>query len=87
MSQEIRRRLAARHAGERRPDELAFPRFSVGAERAVPLHVGRFSEGHEALPEDAPGKDHVGRFSEGHEALPEHAAGKDHVGRFDDHAA
>jgi hypothetical protein len=87
MSQEIRRRIAARRAGARRADEVAFPRFSVGAEHAVPLHVGRFSEGHEALPEDAPGKEHVGRFSEGAEALPDHAAGKDHVGRFADHAA
>ena len=87
MSQEIRRRIAAGRAGAGRPDEFAFPRYSVGAEQVVALHVGRFSEGHEALPEDAPGKDHVGRFSEGHEALPEHAPGKDHVGRFSDHAA
>jgi hypothetical protein len=33
------------------------------------MHVGRFSEGMEQLPE-TPGKRHVGRFSEGIEQLP-----------------
>jgi hypothetical protein len=79
MSQEIRRRIAA--------GCLAFPRFSRGVERAVPLHVGRFSDGHEALPEHAAGKDHVGRFSDGHEALPDDAPGKEHVGLYSDGAA
>jgi hypothetical protein len=34
------------------------------------MHLGRFSEGMEQLPE-TPGKRHVGRFSEGVEQLPE----------------
>jgi hypothetical protein len=34
-------------------------------------HVGRFSEGEEALGEDDPEKQHRGRFSEGEEALGE----------------
>jgi hypothetical protein len=44
------------------------------------MHLGRFSEGMEQLPE-TPGKRHVGRFSEGTEQLPE-TPGKRHVGRF-----
>jgi hypothetical protein len=91
MSQEIRRRIAARRAGPAPTDELAFPNYALGAEQLPEdapgkLHVGRYSEGHEALPE-AGDKEHVGRFSDGHEALPERAAGKAHVGRFADHAA
>jgi hypothetical protein len=44
------------------------------------IHLGRFSEGMEQLPE-TPGKRHVGRFSEGLEQLPE-TPGKRHVARF-----
>jgi hypothetical protein len=44
------------------------------------MHLGRFSEGMEQLPE-TPDKRHVGHFSEGIEQLPE-TPGKRHVGRF-----
>src|SRR5918995_1146579 len=44
------------------------------------MHLGRFSEGVEQLPE-TPRKLHVGRFSEGVEQLPE-TPGKLHVGHF-----
>jgi hypothetical protein len=85
MSQEIRRRLAARAAGNRRPAEIAIPNYGRGAERLgdveSKLHVGRFSEGHEAVPEHAAGKDHIGRFSDGVDT-----AGSVHVGRFSDGA-
>jgi hypothetical protein len=87
MSQEIRRRLAARTAGVSRVDELAFPRFGLGLEQlgetADKLHVGRFSDGYERLPETAADKGHVGRFSEGVELRHDDS----HVGRFADHAA
>jgi hypothetical protein len=86
MSQEIRRRIAARTTGGLRPDELAIPRYSEGIERhddgVERLHVGRFSDGHEALPEGAPDKEHIGRFSEG----LEHEPVDPHVGRFSDGA-
>ena len=91
MSQEIRRRIAARRTGHHTTQELAFPHYALGAEQLpedMPgkLHVGRFSDGHEALPE-AGEKEHIGRFSDGHEALPERAGGKAHVGLFADGAA
>jgi hypothetical protein len=86
MSQEIRRRIAARTTGGLRPDELAIPRYSEGIEQLEDdverLHVGRFSDGQETLPEGAPGKEHVGRYSEGLEHEPVDA----HVGRFSDGA-
>jgi hypothetical protein len=72
MSQEIRRRIAARGRGALSAEETAFPRYSRGAER---------------LPEDTDAKLHVGRLSEGHEALPDEAPEKEHVGRFADRAA
>jgi hypothetical protein len=92
MSQEIRRRIAARRAGALSADEAVFPRYSRGAEQLpedadAKLHVGRFSDGHEALPDDAAAKEHVGRFSEGHEELPDEAPEKEHVGRFVEGAA
>jgi hypothetical protein len=91
MSQEIRRRIAARQTGDHTPQELAFPHYALGAEQLpedLPgkLHVGRFSDGHEALPE-AGSKEHIGRFSDGVEALPDRAGEKAHVGRFADGAA
>jgi hypothetical protein len=90
MSQEIRRRIAARRSGHHTTQELAFPHYALGAEQLpedMPgkLHVGRFSDGHEALPE-AGFKEHVGRFSDGHEALPDRGP-KEHVGLFADGAA
>ena len=100
MTQETRRRVdAVRYwldtmpADRRgtRPREVRTPRFSRGGERrAVPLdrlHVGRFSAGIEALPEDAAGKSHIGRFSDGIEALPEGAGGSSRIGGFGDGAA
>jgi hypothetical protein len=92
MSQEIRRRIAARRTGHHHTArELAFPHYALGAEQLpedLPgkLHVGRFSEGHEALPETGH-KEHIGRFSDGVEALPERAGEKAHVGQFADGAA
>jgi hypothetical protein len=91
MSQEIRRRIAARRTGHHTAQELAFPHYALGAEQLpedLPgkLHVGRFSDGHEALP-DTGEKEHVGRFSDGVEALPERAHDKAHVGLFADGAA
>jgi hypothetical protein len=44
--------------------------------------VGRFSEGEEDLPEDAPEKLHHGRFSEGEEQLPDDTPEKEEEGRF-----
>jgi hypothetical protein len=87
MSQEIRRRIAARAAGVSRVDELAFPDYGRGLEQlgetADKLHVGRFGDGYERSPEDAADKAHVGRFSEGVEAHHDDL----HVGRYCDHAA
>jgi hypothetical protein len=85
MSQEIRRRLAARAAGNRRPADTAIPNYGRGAERLgerpSKLHVGRYSEGHEAVPEHAAGKDHIGRFSDGLDTDE-----STHVGRYSDGA-
>ena len=90
MSQEIRRRIAARRDGHHAAQELAFPHYALGAEQLpedLPgkLHVGRYSDGHEARP-DAGEKEHLGRFSDGIEALPERERGKAHVGLFADGA-
>jgi hypothetical protein len=98
MTQETRRRIeAVRYWLEALPaerqtgaDEVRTPRFSRGIEmRPAPLerlHVGRFSDGIEALPEDAGWKGHIGRFSDGIEALPEDLPSKRHIGRFSDGA-
>jgi hypothetical protein len=94
MTQEIRRRIAARNLLEPRPRseaELPAPlritRFSQGIERAVldrmrSPHVGRFSEGGERLPEDHPSKAHIGRFSDGLDPRPDDAPSSLHLGRF-----
>jgi hypothetical protein len=100
MTQETRRRIeAVRHWLDAMPADhrttgaadVRTPRFSRGIERRPVrldrLHVGRFSDGLEALPEDAAGKSHIGRFSDGIEALPEDARSKSHIGRFSDGAA
>jgi hypothetical protein len=91
MSQEDRRRLAARarldpppHTEEDLPGPLRFRRYSEGVERSdlYTLSIGRFSRGAERLPEDDPSKRHIGRFSDGVEA-PLHDELTDlHVGRF-----
>jgi hypothetical protein len=64
MSQEIRRRLAARTAGNRRPADTAIPNYGRGAERLgeteSKLHVGRFSDGL-----DTGDGTRVGRYSDG----------------------
>src|SRR5690349_1316744 len=98
MTQETRRRIEAvrywlealpaeQHAGSH---EIRTPRFSRGIEMrpetVEALHVGRFSDGIEALPEDAGWKRHIGRFSDGIEALPEDAPSKQHIGRYSDGA-
>jgi hypothetical protein len=91
MSQEDRRRLAARahvepppHDEEDLPAPLRFRRYSEGLERTglhTP-HLGRFSAGAERLPEDDPSKRHIGRFSDGARS-PAHPIATDlHVGRF-----
>jgi hypothetical protein len=91
MSQEARRRNAERElrerdgeAAEAAPD-LESPRFSRGEETdpdtPAKHHVGRFSEGQEAEPEEEHGKDHVGRFDQGQDAAGE-LVDDLHVGRF-----
>jgi hypothetical protein len=85
MTQETLRRIAAaRKAGA----TLRAPDFARGVRRRpvspTAYHVGRFSEGIEALPEDSPSKRHLGRFSDGIETLPEDSPSKVHVGRFSD---
>jgi hypothetical protein len=91
MSQEARRRNAehqrreqAGEAAEGAPD-LENPRFSRGEERGpdtpAKRHVGRYSEGLEAEPEDVGGKEHVGRFDQGQD-WTEGLADPLHVGRF-----
>jgi hypothetical protein len=59
--------------GEGQEDAAAFPEDET---------VGRFSEGEEQLPPDAPEKLHHGRFSEGEEQLPEATPEKHTEGRF-----
>ncbi|MGZ4181532.1 MAG: hypothetical protein ACXVUL_12735 [Solirubrobacteraceae bacterium] len=94
MSQEIRRRLAARaelqpapHSEAEVPAPLRIRRFSEGLECAVidklrVPHLGRFSQGAERLAEDAPGKTHIGRYSDGLGHEPANAPSQLHVGRF-----
>lgn len=90
MSQETRRRLAAR---ERLADrdtplsgELELPDFARGQDHLEHTHVGRFSTGQETLPELAQGKDRVGRFDQGQDAAPE-PPNNLHVGRFSEGVA
>lgn len=94
MSQDLRRRLAARkrlqpqpHNEDEVPPPLQVRRFSEGLERAVldqlrTPHVGRFSQGSERLPEDAPSKTHIGSYSDGIGHDTADAASQLHVGRF-----
>lgn len=94
MSQETRRRLAARerlHPAPRTeadvPAPLRIRRFSTGIERAVldrlqPPLPGRFSRGAERLPEDHPSKAHVGGYADGVDHRPDDAPSNLHVGRF-----
>ena len=94
MSQEIRRRLAARsglqpapHTEADVPAPLRIRRFSEGLERAVldqlrVPHLGRFSQGAERLAEDAPTKTHIGRYSDGLGHEPADGPSQLHVGRF-----
>jgi hypothetical protein len=93
MSQDLRRRIATRRhlfpatLGE---DDVAAPlrirRFSEGVEHPAleedRLHVGRFSEGAERLPDDAPSKAHIGSYADGLRHGPEDAPDHLHVGRF-----
>jgi hypothetical protein len=91
MSQEDRRRLAARArfhplpwSEEGLPAPLRFRRYSEGLERGG-LHtisIGRFSRGAERLPEDDPSKAHIGRFSDGVETAVHGPQIELHVGRF-----
>jgi hypothetical protein len=68
----------------RTADEGALEHKAEGVVRALPsiisMHVGRFSEGIEQLPETR-AKRHVGRFSEGMERRPATPAAR-HIGRF-----
>jgi hypothetical protein len=101
MSQDIRRRIAARRHLSPAPnqeDDLPAPlrirRFSEGLEHPElerdRLHMGRFSEGVERLPDDAPSKAHIGSYADGLRHGPEDAPDHLHVGRFSqgvDHSA
>jgi|tagenome__1003787_1003787.scaffolds.fasta_scaffold20239620_1 hypothetical protein len=94
MSQDLRRRIAARERldpAPRREDDVPAPlqirRFSQGLERAVLNHLrtpklGRFSRGAERLPEDHPSKRRIGRYSDGLDHQPADAPERLHVGRF-----
>jgi hypothetical protein len=90
MSQEMRRRLAAREriaavTESDLPELLRIRRFSEGLERGDHLQVirlGRFSDGAERLPADAETKRTIGTFSRGQERLPDEAAGKSRVGSY-----
>jgi hypothetical protein len=94
MSQDIRRRIAARTLLRPQPhDEAGVPaplrirRFSQGMEVAVldrlrSPRVGRFSQGAERLPDDHPSKTHIGRYSDGLDPRPDDAPSSLHVGRF-----
>jgi hypothetical protein len=101
MSQDIRRRIATRRQLSLNPrDENDVPaplrirRFSEGVEHQEPeaerLHLGRFSDGAERLPDDAPSKAHIGSYADGLRHGPEDAPDHLHVGRFSqgaDHSA
>jgi hypothetical protein len=94
MSQDLRRRIAARdrlrpqpHSDDDVPAPLRIRRFSEGLESAVLEQlrrpwVGRFSRGAERLPEDDPSKAHIGRYSDGLDHRPDDAPESLHVGRF-----
>ena len=93
MSQETRRRLAARAAlvpePEREldvPAELRIGRYSEGIEQrrsgCVAIRLGRFSDGGERLPPEAGGKRLVGSFGRGHEQLPSDPGREVLVGSF-----
>jgi hypothetical protein len=91
MTQEIRRREAERKLREQRGEaaehapDLESPRFSRGEETGPDTpekhHIGRFSDGLEAEPEEAGGKEHIGRFDQGQDAAGE-LVDDLHVGRF-----
>jgi hypothetical protein len=75
MSQETRRRLAARERLDPRsdlPQKLRIGRFSHGLERSGGdrLRVGRFSTGGERLPADDPSKAGIGRFDRTQDRRP-----------------
>jgi hypothetical protein len=93
MSQDIRRRIATRRhlfptslEEDDVPAPLRIRRFSEGLEHPAlegdRLHLGRFSEGTERLPDDAPSKAHIGSFADGLRHGPEDAFDHLHVGRF-----
>jgi hypothetical protein len=97
MSQDIRRRIKNRRhlfpaaLGEDDvPEPLRIRRFSEGAEHPAldsqRLHLGRFSEGGEQLPEEAPSKEHIGSYADGLRHGPEDAPDHLHVGRFSEGA-
>ena len=94
MTQEIRRRIAARKLLDPQPrNEAELPAplrirdFGQGIERPdldrmrTP-RVGRFSQGTERLPDDHPSKTHIGRFSDGLDPRPDDAPSSLHLGRF-----
>lgn len=96
MSQEIRRRLAARErlsppprSEADIPEPLQIRRFSQGLETAVlhrfrQLRVGRFSTGAERLPANRPSTTRIGRFSRGQDHIVDDAPEQLHVGRYAD---
>jgi hypothetical protein len=93
MSQDMRRRLAAREriaaiTESDVPELLRIRRFSEGLERGGDqlrvIRLGRFSDGAERLPADAGSKRTIGKFSRGQERLPDDAGGKSRVGSYGD---
>ena len=93
MSQDIRRRIAARRTisptvfeEDDVPAPLRIRRFGEGLEHPAlepdRLHLGRFSEGAERLADDAPSKAHIGSYADGLRHGPEDAPDHLHVGRF-----
>lgn len=58
--------------GHDRPhdDDAVEPNFARGLSETDPDEHGRFSRGHEELPEELPEKNVKGRFSEGVERSP-----------------
>jgi hypothetical protein len=91
MSQEIRRRLAAREGiaavtESDVPELLRIRRFSEGLERGSDqlrvIRLGRFSDGAELQPADVESNRTIGTFSRGQERLPDDAAGKSRVGSY-----
>jgi hypothetical protein len=96
MSQDIRRRLAARErldthprSEDELPDRLRIRRFSEGLEGAVldrlrTPRLGRFSDGAERLPDSAPSKTRIGRFSRGQDHRRDDDPAMLYVGSFSD---